>query len=51
MAEALAKGLSGKAAAAYVYGTMQRTTNWTPGKQGPIHGKTEGGHVTNKVVK
>ncbi len=51
MAEALAKGLSAKEAAAYTFGTMHNTTTWEPGKKGPIHGKTESGHVTNKVVK
>ena len=29
--EANKKGLSGKRFGAYVYGTMQKTTNWKPG--------------------
>ena len=27
------KGLSKKAAGAYIYGTMMKTTNWRPGKR------------------
>ena len=32
-AQAKKKGLTGKRADAYVYGTMQRTTSWKPGKK------------------
>lgn len=50
-AEAARKGLSKKAAGAYVYGSMQRTTNWKPGAKGPFHGKTASGHVTKNVAE
>ena len=32
--EAIAKGLVGERKNAYVYGTMQKTTNWKPKKKG-----------------
>jgi hypothetical protein len=39
MTEALKKGLSKKRTGAYVYGTMQKTTNWKPGMpESKIHG-------------
>ena len=31
--EARRKGLKGKRFGAYVYGTMQKTTDWKPGKR------------------
>jgi hypothetical protein len=32
-AEARKKGLTGEKANAYIYGTMQKTTDWKPGKK------------------
>ena len=39
-AEASKKGLTGKRADAYVYGTMQKTTDWKPGKK-DFHGQIQ----------
>ncbi len=50
-AEAAKKGLTGKRANALIFGTMQKTTNWTPGAKGPFHGKTASGQITKKVAE
>lgn len=39
--EAAAEGLSGDRANAYVYGTMQKTTDWKPGKK-DFHSQVQG---------
>lgn len=50
-AEALARGLKGPRADAYVYSTMQRTTTWHPGAKGPFHGRDANGKPTKAIAE